>query len=138
VRALFTLDGVRGLERALERGGEALKSRVGVACEQTARNVQQAAQRFAPRDRGDLIRAIKVAGKGLNWRVGVEDVTLTSRGGKNSAHQNPSVYGVWYELGFVTRNIHAHPFMKPAADGEERAHVERTEQALNAAIGEIG
>jgi hypothetical protein len=137
VKALFTLDGVRGLERALERGGEALKNRVGAACEQTARNVQLAAQRFAPKDKGDLMRAIKVAGKGLSWRVGVDNVTLRTRGG-NSAHQNPSVYGVWYELGFVTRNIAAHPFMKPAADGEERAHVDRTEQAINVAIGEMG
>jgi hypothetical protein len=136
VKALYRLDGVIGLEHALERGGDAIKRRVSVAVEQTARNVQRTARSLAPRREGDLINAIQVAGKGLNWRVGVDNVTLTRRGG-TSAHQNPSVYGVWYELGFVTRNIASHPFMKPAADSEEQAHVQRTEQAINAAIGEI-
>jgi len=136
VKALFTLDGVRGLERALERGGETLRARVGAACAQTARNVQLSAQGFAPRREGSLIRAIKVEGKGLNWRVGLDNVTLPGRGGTTS-HQTPAVYGVWYELGFVTRNISARPFMKPAADGQERPHIDRTEQAINAAIGDM-
>lgn len=137
MKATYSLDGVRGLQQALERGGLVLKSRVSSALEQTARNVQRSAQGFAPRDKGDLVRAIKYAGKGLNWRVGVDDVTISARGG-NSAHQNPAVYGVWYELGFVTRNIASHPFMKPAADLEESAHVQRTEQAINVAIEGIG
>lgn len=137
MKATYTLDGVRGLQSALERGGKALTARVSAAVEQTARNVQRTAQSLAPRDKGDLMRAIKVEGKGLNWRVGIDNATITSRGG-SSAHQNPAVYGVWYELGFVTRNIASHPFMKPAADQEERAHVDRTEQAINAALGDVG
>ena len=136
MKAFFRMDGARGLKDALEKGGEQIATRVSRALEQTARNVQLAAQGHAPRDKGDLVRAIKYTGKGLNWRVGIDNVTLTLRGG-NSAHQNPAVYGVWYELGFVTRNIQSQPFMKPAADAEEQAHVERTEQAINAAIGSL-
>lgn len=136
MKAIFTVTGVRGLQQALERGGDTLRTRVSAAVEQTARQVQRSAQARAPRDKGDLIRAIQVAGKGLNWRVGIDNVTLALRGG-TSAHQHPSIYGVWYELGFITRNIQAQPFMKPAAESEESAHVARTEQAINAAVGGI-
>jgi hypothetical protein len=134
VKASFKLDGARGLQDALERGGENIKARVSRACEQTARNVQREARAHAPHDKYDLWRAIQVSGKGLSWRVGLDNVTLTMRGG-NSAHQNPSVYGVWYEYGFKTKDIDAVPYMKPAADSEEQAHVERTEAAINGALG---
>lgn len=136
MKAIFTLDGVRGLKVALEKCGDSLKSRVSAANEETARAVQRAARSYAPRREGDLINAIKYEGKGLNWRVGVENVTLTRRGG-TSAHQNPSIYGVWYELGFLTRNIPSHPFMKPAADREERSHVDRVSSAVDEALGEV-
>jgi hypothetical protein len=136
VRAIYTMDGVRGLERALEKGSAELVRRVEEANQTTARAVQRTAQALAPRREGDLIRAIKYAGKGLNWRVGLENVTLRLRGG-NSAHQNPSIYGVWYELGFLTRNIQAHPFMKPAADREERSHMDRVSEAVNEALSEV-
>ena len=136
MKALYRMDGVRGLQLALEKGGEALRKRVSQAVDQTARQVQRAARGFAPHDQGDLVRAIQYAGKGLNWRVGLDNATIVSRGG-SSAHQNPAVYGVWYELGFVTRNIDAHPFMGPAVESEEQAHVNRTEQAINAAVGSI-
>lgn len=134
MKAIFSVAGVNGLKDALERGGDNIKTRVGRACEQTAKRVQLRARAKAPRDKGDLIRAIQMAGKGLSWRVGVDNVTLALRGG-SSAHQNPSVYGVWYELGFVTRNIDAQPYMKPAAEDEEQGHVDRTEAAINSALG---
>ena len=134
MKAIFTVTGVNGLQDALERGGDNIKTRVGRASEQTARQVQRGARVRAPRDKGDLIRAIQVAGKGLSWRVGIDNVTLALRGG-SSAHQNPSIYGVWYELGFVTRNIDAQPYMKPAAEDEEQGHVDRTEAAINSALG---
>jgi hypothetical protein len=60
----------------------------------------------------------------------VEDKRVASRGGSNPAHLNPGVYGVWYEYGFVTRNIQARPFMRPAAQSEEMAHRLRLSRAL--------
>lgn len=137
MKAHYRMEGVMGLKQALEQGGKDIQKRVSRALEQTAKNVQRTAQRLAPRETGALARAIQYTGKGLNWRVGIDDAQLAGRGG-SSAHQYPSVYGVWYELGFVTRNIQAHPFMKPAADAEEQAHVARTEAAINAAVGDMG
>ena len=134
MKAIFTVTGVNGLKDALERGGDNIKTRVGRACEQTARNVQRGARAKAPRDKGDLIRAIQVAGKGLSWRVGIDNATLELRGG-SASHKTPAVYGPWYEFGFVTKPIDAQPFMKPAAEDEEQGHVDRTEAAINSALG---
>ncbi len=134
MKAIYTVQGVNGLKAALEQGSEDMKKRVSVACEITAKRVQRLARSRAPRDKGDLIRSIQVAGKGLNWRVGLDNATLTMRGG-SSAHQNPAVYGVWYELGFKTKHIDADPYMKRSGEDEEQGHVDRTEAAINAALG---
>jgi hypothetical protein len=125
----FELTGVRGLEAALEKMSAAARAQVGRLNRDTAFAIQTRARANAPRDRGDLIAAIAVQGKDLNWRVGVLDVRLPTRGGDNSAHLNPYVYGVWYEYGFVTRRIERHPFMGPAVASEEQRHLERVAQA---------
>jgi len=55
----------------------------------------------------------------LSWKAGVEDVEIVDRAtGRRTAssHLNPSVYGRFVEYG--TNDTGAHPFMRPAADGE--------------------
>lgn len=101
---------------------------------ETAADVRDQAKANAPRDRGDLANAIAAQGRGLNWRVGILDQRIPERGGTNSAHLNPWVYGVWYELGFVTKKIAAHPFMGPAVDAVEPLHARKVDAVLDEAL----
>lgn len=137
VGALYELTGTRELEQALARASATVRARAAAASQETARAIARRARTGAPRDRGDLQANITFEGKGLSWRVGIADVSLPSRGGSNSAHQNPWVYGVWYEYGFVTRNIPTTPFMRPAADQEDAPHVARMEAAINDGLREV-
>jgi hypothetical protein len=136
MRVSFELQGLKGLQDALKRSSSAVKARAADAMEDTAHAVQAHARMFVPRDKGDLARAIQMDGRGLNWRVGVVDARISSRGGSNAAHLNPAVYGIWYEYGFTTRNIQSRPFMKPAAEAERGAHQNRMKGALDAALRE--
>lgn len=133
-KASYTLGGLQGFAADLDHLGIEVVARASVAVETTALNVQRRAQANAPRDRGDLVASIRVEGRGLNWRVGLNDADIPSRGGRNSAHRNPSVYGVWYEYGFKTRHIATHPFMGPARDAEEGPHIDRLIDAVNGAL----
>jgi bacteriophage HK97-gp10 putative tail-component len=133
-RTLYTVPNLRDFTARLEVASKEIRDRVGKASQQTAINVKNRAVLGAPRDKGDLANNIAVQGKGLNWRVGVLDVSLPSRGGNNSAHQHPWVYGIWYEFGFTTRNIRRHAFMEPAATAEESAHIQRVSEALDSSL----
>jgi hypothetical protein len=128
--ARFELIGIPGLTRALESLRDDVIAELADAVEDTAYAVQATAKTLVPRDRGDLARAIQLSGKGVIWRVGLADTHVPSRGG-GAAHQHPWVYGIWYEYGFLTRNIPAQPFMQPAREREEPKHATRVEQALN-------
>lgn len=138
MQVLYSLQGVRGMQDAIERATAETKRGLEAACRETALGVQRRAQALAPRDKGDLARAIQVEGRGVSWRVGLEDRRLASRGGDrtkpgtrgligavNSAHVNPSVYGVWYEYGFTTKKIARQPYMGPAAQAEQPLHERR-------------
>lgn len=122
----YTMTGLRDLTAVLERAGAEVRAAVARVNRETAYAIKGSARRYAPRDRGDLINAIAVSGKDLNWRVGISDITLTFRG-RNTAHQHPSVYGRFIEYGTI--NYPRHPFMRPAVDGEQSRYEER----LNAA-----
>lgn len=130
--AVYELQGMRGFEAALEKASAAVRREVELANRETAYAIQRRAKSLAPRDRGDLIANIAVQGKGYNWQIGLLDVSLPSRGGSNTAHLNPWVYGIWYEFGFRTRKIAAHPFMKPAAAAEQPVHEARLQRATGA------
>lgn len=132
-RAVFTINGIEGLATDLEFLASTIRVSVGRANGQTAAAVQSRAQALSPKDRGDLARSIQIRGRDLNWRVGLVDEDLLSRGGRNAAHRNPSQYGVWYEFGFVSRNISAQPFMGPASQAEEGPHLERLIAAIDEA-----
>lgn len=110
----WQLTGVHGFQAALERAGERARAEVTRINKETAIELRARAQAYAPKDRGDLASAITASGRGMTWRVGLADIRIEGRGGENSAHLNPSVYGVWQEYGFVTRNIKKTPFMRRA------------------------
>ncbi len=135
VGVVFTMDGVDRLRDMFKQIPEAIQRPLGVLERNTAFAVKARAQALAPKDQGDLVNAIAAQQKGKTWVVGVIDVSLPSRGG-NSAHQNPSVYGTWYEFGFTTRKIARHPFMHPAAD-ETLPYWERGLEALAREIENI-
>lgn len=123
----FELTGLVGLKAALQDAADAVRAAVARVNQNTAFAIQNRARANAPRQRGDLINAISVVGKGLTWRVGLLDVTLASRGGRNSAHLHPSVYGRFIEYGSV--NYQRHPFMGPAVDAERGRYDERLDAA---------
>jgi hypothetical protein len=124
----YTLTGLKDLRDVFGKIPAALEGPIGKVNRDTAGAIQARARSLAPHDKGDLIRQIAAASNdGITWRVGILDTTL-SRGGKNSAHQHPSVYGVWYEYGFVHRKIAAHPFMRPAAKAEETQYQQRIDR----------
>jgi hypothetical protein len=134
MRAIYELQGVRGIQDLVDRATKETKGKLERACRDTAIAVVTRAKANAPKDRGDLAASIASEGKGTNWRVGLLDRSIPSRGGSNSAHLNPSVYGVWYELGFVTRKIAQHKFMEPAIEAEAVAHQNRISAALIAGL----
>lgn len=102
----------------------------------TTAQLIRARARMAVRKRsGDLEKAIDFTGKGMELRVGIVDADVESRGGRNSAHRNPSVYGAWSEFG--RKGQKAHPFLRPAADGQRADHSNRTIQAVRAAIARL-
>src|SRR5262245_42331983 len=117
-RATFELVGLPTFLRDVEGLSPEMRRRIAPVVRDSALFIQARARASAPVDRGDLRRAIEARGKDLTWRVGIVDIDIPSRGGRNSAHRNPSVYGVWYEFGFVHRLIKAHPFMGPAVRAE--------------------
>lgn len=136
VGAFYEIKGTFEFERELAGLAADVRIRAERASEETARAIARRARAGAPRDRGDLQANITFEGKGLSWRVGIADVSLPSRGGQNSAHQNPWVYGVWYEYGFVTRNIRTTPYMRPAAEAEDAPHQARISAAVDGAVRE--
>jgi hypothetical protein len=136
IQTLFSLSGARGFEADLALASKEIRKAVEQATQETAFAVRRRAIAEAKTfsDRGDLANSIASQGKGLSYRVGILDISLPWRGGHNTAHWNPWVYGVWYEYGFVTRKIHAHPFMRPAAEAEEAPHEQRIVAALDQSL----
>ncbi len=132
----FELVGARGFEAALERASDEIRRQCERVVQDTAYRIVHRARALAPRDKGDLQSVIAAKGKGLNWRVGLLDTRFPSRGGASS-HQHPWVYGVWYEYGFVTRNIAARPFMRPAAEAEYDRHYEALSAAIDGGLAKV-
>ena len=129
-KATFEIVGLAGFVKDLQALMPETRQRLTPVVRDAALSIQRHAQGLAPRDRGDLARAIQVRGKELSWRVGLVDQDIPSRGGRNRAHRNPSVYGVWYEFGFVTRRIARRAFMGPAVDAEDAVFEQRLKQAI--------
>lgn len=134
--ASFEMLGLGGFLADVDALRDDVRATLEGAVDTTTRNVQRRARSHVPRDRGDLANAIQTAGRGLSRSVGLADASVPSRGGRNSAHLNPWVYGLWVEIGLKHNpNYPKQPYMGPAVDQEEPFHVERCEQALNGAIG---
>lgn len=130
----FDVLGLSTLTVSLDTLRDGVRAQLSHVVGESARSIQNRAAFNAPRDRGDLADAIEAQGKGLNWRVGIVDQSIPSRGGRNTAHLNPWVYGVWYELGFKSRKIEAHPFMGPAVDAVEPVHNRKIDAVLDEAL----
>jgi hypothetical protein len=131
----FELNGIRGLEQALDLVSASVRADVSEACADTAAAVQQRAKvhLFQHRDRGDLLRAVGLSGRGLRYRVGIEDGSVPSRGGRNTAHLNPWVYAQFLHYGTRHPSRPAFPFMEMAASAEQSPHQQRIERALRSA-----
>lgn len=132
----FELTGLRNLTDVLERATKEVRSAIAKVNQQTAFAIRDRARANAPRDRGDLINSIAVSGKDLNWRVGIVDNRIESRGGRNSAHLNPSVYGRFIEYGTI--NYPKHPFMEPAVDAERQRYETRLADAARQIESAVG
>ncbi len=131
----FELTGFVGFKAVLEHAADDVRAAVAKVNQETAYAIQARARANAPRDRGDLINSISVVGKGLTWRVGLADARLP-RGGRNSAHLNPAVYGRFIEYGTV--NYPRHPFMGPAVDAEQGRYETRLATAARGLSSTLG
>lgn len=133
-KATFELIGLSTFVRDIQALAPEVRDRVAPVVERTARQIERDAQARAPRREGDLAASIEAQGRGLSWRVGIVDRDISARGGRNTAHRNPSVYGVWYEFGFLTRRIRAHPFMGPARDAADATYEQELARAVDGAL----
>lgn len=133
-KATYELTGLDAFIKDVEGLSPKLRAACEPVVERTARRLEVTAQGFAPRREGDLASAIEAQGRGLSWRVGIVDRDIPARGGTNTAHRNPSVYGVWYEVGFLHRRITKHPFMGPALDVVEPSYETDLEAAINGVV----
>jgi HK97 gp10 family phage protein len=132
----FEVVGLSNLKVSIDALRDDVRERIEDAIDDTAHAIQARARVNVPRDRGDLARAIQLGGKGLRRSVGLSDGNVPSRGGRNTAHLNPWVYGAFVEFGLRARKMLAQPFMGPAADHEQTAHDLRVEKALDGAVGD--
>lgn len=114
------IEGLDDLSRALKAAPrqtrELLRDDV---ISKTAEVAARVAKTNVPRETSDLYHAIGFDGRGLSWAAGIRNISMIqrARGGKaDPSHINPSVYGRFVEYG--TSDTAAHPFMRPAADGE--------------------
>lgn len=130
----FDVLGIRDLGIDLDGVSDDIRTGLADVFRGSATSVRDHAAFLAPRDRGDLANAIQAQGKGLSWRVGVVDERIESRGGKNSAHLNPSVYGPWYENGFISRHIRRQRFMGPAVEHQEPLFNAGVDRVLDKAL----
>lgn len=130
----FEMLGLSDLKVSLDTIRDDVRARLADAFDDSAHAIQAKAKTRVPIDKGDLARAIGVGGRDLNRTVGLQDASVPSRGGKNSAHLNPWVYGVWVEFGLKHRKMDATPFMGPAADEEQADHDARVDAALDGAV----
>jgi HK97 gp10 family phage protein len=130
----FELIGLSDLTRSLEGLSTSITNKLADALDDSAHAIQYRARVNVPRDKGDLARAIQIAGKGLSLKVGLDDAAVASRGGKNTAHLHPWVYGLFVEFGLKAKQMAARPFMGPAVDQEQHAHDDRVERALSDAM----
>jgi hypothetical protein len=132
----YEITGIRALELRLDRVAASERVAVGEACAETAIGVEQRAKThlLQHRDRGDLIRAVGRSGRGLRYRVGIEDGAVPARGGTNTAHLNPWVYGRFLHYGTRHPVRDAFPFMEMAAAAEQAPHERRLARALGEAV----
>lgn len=130
----FDVLGLGGFQGDLDAIRDSVRAELIDVCDDTARGIQYRARVLVRRRRGDLAGAIQIAGKGLTRSVGLDDRSIPSRGGTNTAHLNPWVYGLWVEQGLKHRRMEPQPYMGPSADAEEPQHQARVEAALNRGI----
>jgi hypothetical protein len=129
-RASFQLIGLASFVKDIDVYPSAIRTKLEAVTARAAHRLAAHAQALAPRREGDLANAIEAQGRGSKWRVGLVDRDIPARGGRNSAHRNPSVYGVWYEYGFVTRKIKKHPFMGQASEAAGAAYEAECERVV--------
>lgn len=130
----FDVIGITGFTGDVHALREDIRVGLEDIVDDAAHAIQASARVNVPRDKGDLARAIAQDGRGLSRRVGIADAAVPSRGGKNFAHLNPWVYGLWVEKGLRSRHQGAQPFMGPAADAHEPIYQNAAERILNGVL----
>ena len=107
----LTVQGTADVKRAFARATPACRQLLEAAFARSAQSIKASAQARCPVITGALRDSIAIAGKEVSWRVGV-----SGRRGRSGV---PATYGPVVEYGDSYRT--AHPFMRPAAQGEEGA-----------------
>ena len=117
------VEGLDKLQRMIKNAPKVARKVLAPMIKESAAAVAADARRTVHKREGDLASAIKIFGRGISWRAGVEDEQVGTRrvtgggyGRGNRAHGNPAVYGTWEERGSSRQD--AHPFMRPASEAE--------------------
>lgn len=130
----FSLLGLTSFTGDLDALRDDVRDRLEAVIVDTQDRIVRGALQRVPRREGDLANAIQKAGTGLSRSVGLADQAVPQRGGTNTAHRNPWVYGQWVENGLKNRDMLPQRFMGPAADEVEPGHLEQVESVLNGVL----
>lgn len=125
------VDGLAELQQKFREAPGVFLKELKISNLTTAQLIRARARMAVQKDRRDLEQAIEIVATGKEFKVGILDRDVASRGGTNSAHRNPAVYGAWSEFGRPGQR--PQPFLRPSADGQRRDHGNRTIAALKSA-----
>lgn len=155
------LQGVDPLRRKLRNMEKVLESGIKPAIKQAAASIEASAKAYAPKDTGELMRAIKskVSGDGMSAVIGpyanaaivnsvVKGTAFNNKGGGvltelDKKKKFQFFKGYWIEFGTKgapDRNIPAQParpFMQPAFDANKAEAVANVKNLVNAQLKNI-
>ena len=147
VAVQYKVAGLRALDQALHELPDSLqKGALSTGVRAGARVIGLAARRRAPKDTGKLQRNIvwqknqKFSRRGrVAFDIAVRVSKAAQGGGASKSIQGGEAYGpndayYWYFVEFGTRKMAAQPFLRPAAEENQRAAITAISNGLKAGI----
>lgn len=132
------LGGLSALQAQLvDLGAELGQKALAQAARKAFKPVLETAKRLVPRDTGDLAEAIKLSVKKPGSGDAVVVVGLRIGRGKISAPGKLPPSARWHFIELGTVKLAAHPFLRPALDGNATAVLEQLKVELVKSIEKV-
>lgn len=127
-KVTLKIEGMEALQAAIRTAPDRVKAYAGDAVALTTFAIAQRAKALAPRDTGALQRSITASSRGLTGKVTIAEggETIGGRtvfGPGDMGRHRPAVY--WRFVEFGTKRTAARPFLRPAAEAESEAYLQR-------------